>query len=328
MSLNRKKYRLRSRLNAIKEINPTSIRITMLQNQIDAIQKEVKNLALLETRREEQTALKAMKSNPKAFYKYAKKFRKSKSNIKMLFKKDGSLTSDVKEIVDLFQKQFTSIFSDTSSSCKVIPEHHSISSNFSQISFTVEDIILAIDDTNAGSSCADSNIPAVVLKRCKEELSYPIKLLWQDSIEKGKVPSFYKEQTFVPIHKKGSKAVAANYRPISLTSHVVKIFERVIRKKLVLYLEENNLLCANQHGFRAGKSCLSQLLLHIDNILINALEGLETDVIYLDFAKAFDKVDHEILVKNLSNFGISGPDLNWLTDFLAHRHQTVHVNGV
>ena len=85
-----------------------------------------------------------------------------------------------------------------------------------------------------------------------------------------------------------------NYRPISLTSHVIKVFERIIRKNLVEYLEENQLLCSNQHGFRSGKSCLSQLLSHIDSIITNGLEGLDTDVIYLDFAKAFDKVDHEI----------------------------------
>ena len=99
-------------------------------------------------------------------------------------------------------------------------------------------------------------------------------------------------------------------------------------KKLVSYLEDNHLLCKDQHGFRSGKSCLSQLLTHIDIILNNGLKGLETDVIYLDFAKAFDKVDHEILIRRLSNLGINGPVLKWLTDFLSNRYQTVHVNGV
>ena len=103
---------------------------------------------------------------------------------------------------------------------------------------------------------------------------------------------------------------------------------RVLRRKLVQFLEDNHLICSNQHGFRSGKSCLSQLLVHIDNILTNGLEGLETDVLYLDFAKAFDKVDHEILLKKLSNFGIRGHVLDWLTDFLSNRYQTVQVNGI
>ena len=122
-----------------------------------------------------------------------------------------------------------------------------------------------------------------------------------------------------PIYKKGSKALAANYRPVALTSHVIKIFERVFRKKLVEYLDRNNLICGDQHGFRAGKSCLTQLLIHVDDILENALQGLETDVTYLNFAKAFDKVDHDILVRKLTFFGINGLALAWLSDFLSAR---------
>ena len=100
-----------------------------------------------------------------------------------------------------------------------------------------------------------------------------------------------------------------------------------LEKKLVEYLDGNNLICGDQHGFRAGKSCLTQLLIHVDDILENALQGLETDVIYLDFAKAFDKVDHDILVRKLTFFGINGLALAWLSDFLSARYQTVVVNG-
>ena len=326
-SLNRKKYKLRSRMHAIKAINPGSDKIKVLEEKIKEIQQKVKSSVLLQIRVDEQNALKAIKSNPKAFYKYAKKFRKSKSLIKLLSKKDGSVTTDMKEIADLFQHQFTSVFSDTSAPSKVVPESCHTNLKFTDINFTTEDTLSAIDEINPNSSCGDVHIPAVVLKNCKYMLCYPLKLLWQDSLMQGHVPSFYKEQTIAPVFKKGSKALAENYRPISLTSHVIKTFERIVRKKLVHFLEENNLICNNQHGFRSGKSCLSQLLIHIDTILTNGLEGLETDVIYLDFAKAFDKVDHEVLIKKLSNFGIRGSALNWITDFLSNRYQTVHVNG-
>ena len=327
-SLNRKKYRLRSRLNAIKQINPDSPSIKVLQKEINEIQEKVKSSALLQIRSNEQSALQAIKSNPKAFYKYAKKFRKSKSLIKLLTNDDGSIISDLSEIANTFQKQFTSVFSDTSAPNKVVPElSEQVNSQFSDIDFSVDHVISAIDEINVNSSCGDRHIPAPVLKNCKHSLSIPIHLMWQDSMIEGIVPAFYKEQTIAPIHKKGSKSVAANYRPISITSHVVKIFERIIRKQLVHYLDENDLLCSNQHGFRAGKSCLSQLIAHIDNILDNGMQGLETDVIYLDFAKAFDKVDHEILIRKLSNFGINGPILHWLTSFLSDRFQTVHVGG-
>ena len=131
-----------------------------------------------------------------------------------------------------------------------------------------------------------------------------------------------------PIHKKGSKAVPENYRPISLTSHVIKVFERIVRDKLVHYLETNHLICHNQHGFRKGRSCLSELLIHFDDILSNRNEGKDTDAIYLDFEKAFDKVDHDLLLKKLTSYGIKGKLHTWIKAFLLNRTQVVAVDGV
>ena len=112
-----------------------------------------------------------------------------------------------------------------------------------------------------------------------------------------------------------------------MTSHVIKTFERVLRNHLVEYLEKNNIINPNQHGFRQGKSCLTQLLAHYDELILNALEGNETDVIYIDFAKAFDKVDHEILLSKLSKYGINGKLFDWIKDFLTDREQYVALNG-
>ena len=90
---------------------------------------------------------------------------------------------------------------------------------------------------------------------------------------------------------------AKNYRPIALTSNIIKIFERVIRFQLVHYLESNKLISENQHGFRKGHSCLSELLAHYHDIISNlAHDDADSDLIYLDFSKAFDKVDHDLLL--------------------------------
>ena len=137
----------------------------------------------------------------------------------------------------------------------------------------------------------------------------------------------FKTQIITPVHKKDSRAIAANYRPISLTSHVIKIYERIIRKKLVTHLEKNKILCKNQHGFQKGRSCLTQLLKHINEILFNLNEGSDTDVIYLDFEKAFDKVDHDILLAKLQNYKITGSLFNWLEEYLKDRKQIVVVDG-
>ena len=131
----------------------------------------------------------------------------------------------------------------------------------------------------------------------------------------------------LPIHKGNSTAEAANYRPISLTSHLVKIFEKVLRKKIVWFLERNDLFNPSQHGFRTGRSCLSQLLAHYDKIFSLLHQGHNVDVIYLDFAKAFDKLDFNVTLSKLKAFGIDGNVGRWLQSFLTGRYQTVIVNG-
>jgi ribonuclease P/MRP protein subunit RPP40 len=101
----------------------------------------------------------------------------------------------------------------------------------------------------------------------------------------------------------------------------------VIRNKIVKYLEDNKLLFKNQHGFRPQRSCFTQLLAHIDSILCNQLINEDTDVIYLDYAKAFDKVDHQILLEKLQAYKIEGKLHKWLTSYLSNRRQTVVIQG-
>ena len=200
-------------------------------------------------------------------------------------------------------------------------------SSITDMSFSLDDIINAIDEIDNYSSTSHECIPASILKACKNNLCFPIHMLWDHSFAKGKVPDTLKQQFITPIHKNDSKADPANYRPVSLTSHVIKVFERVIRNTLVQYLEKNLLLSEKQHGFRKGRSCLTQLLAHYDNIVRNLNMGLETDVIYLDFSKAFDKVDHSLLLKKIRFYGVKGRLYDWIKDFLTHRKQIVTVDG-
>ena len=211
---------------------------------------------------------------------------------------------------------------------KKIPAPENCDVSLTDIDFDCEDMVAAIDEINGSSSCPDFSIPAPVLKHCKQVLSKPLCLMWKESFSTGVVPAYFKKQLITPVFKKGSRVTASNYRPVSLTAHEIKIFERVIRNKMVDYLESNFLLLSNQHGFRKGKSCLTQLLKHYEGILQNLLENNETDVIFLDFAKAFDKVDYGILFQKLKNLGISGSLLNWIRAFLSNRKQVVIVDQV
>ena len=103
--------------------------------------------------------------------------------------------------------------------------------------------------------------------------------------------------------------------------------ERVLRKEMVKFLEANSLLNNNQHGFRQNRSCSTQLLSQLNYVLNNSVQGFDIDSIYIDYSKAFDKVDHGLLLKKLNHYGIVGKFHNWIEDFLKNRTQTVFSNN-
>ena len=328
-SLSRKKRKLAGRLEALRKLHPSSPKIEQLESKLSKIHEEIKSQIVNNSMKKEKSAISKIKSDPKFFYSYAKSRRKVKSSINQLFQEDGSITTHSKEMADILQNTFMKSFSDPKSSKKKIPNLKTV--NFTDIldsiHLEIKDIVDAIDEMNINSACADNTLPSLVLKKCKLELAKPLLLLWNESFSIGKIPKMYKHQVITPIFKKGSKAIPSNYRPVSLTPHEIKIFERVLRKKILHHMDSQNLITCRQHGFRKGRSCLTQLMAHFDNILRNAMSSEETDSIYLDFAKAFDKVDHEILLKKLKMYGITGRVYNWIADFLSNRTQEVVING-
>jgi hypothetical protein len=136
------------------------------------------------------------------------------------------------------------------------------------------------------------------------------------------------EKVFIiTVNKGGARGVPANFRPVSLTSHIMKTFERIIREVMVNHLEVNTKFHPNQPGLRARRSCLSQLLEHQDRIISILEEVNNADSVYLDFSKAFDKVDTGLLCHKLRSMGISGKLGVLLHNFFSHRKQVVLANG-
>ena len=129
------------------------------------------------------------------------------------------------------------------------------------------------------------------------------------------------------IFKKGDKENPGNYRPISLTSQVFKIFESMLRDSIVGHLKENKLIHDSQHGFMKNRSCLINLLQFLETVTDYIDKGYPVDVIYLDFQKAFDKVPHRRLIHKLTAHGIDGKVLNWIRDWLSGREQRVVLLG-
>ena len=251
---------------------------------------------------------------------------KSKSDIGPLLNEQKNLTSNSKEmsniLAELYAKVFSTPITNVTSNTVFQGEKP-----YRKLSITEEDLIKAINELSPSAAKGPDNFPALLLKNCKEELIEPLLKLWKTSFHEGTVPSKLKKCMITPSHKGGSKAEAANYRPIALTSHIIKIFEKVLRNHLTNYMDENSLFNPNQHGFRKGHSCLSELLDHYDNILDFLNNNMNVDVIYLDFAKAFDKVNYGVVLQKIKCLGVDDETLKWLTSFLTGRNQTVVVNG-
>ena len=328
-TLKRNKRNIQNTLNMTKSLFPEKTnKIKSLNKKLNDIHIKIRESIEEQQREAELRAVLTVTENPRYFFSYAKKFAKRKSTIGPLLDQNKNLQQEPKKMADLLQDQYSSVFSDPYSHNKKSPNFENIQHDILEnINFTQKDITDAISEIGTYAACSENDIPAIILKHCKEELSYPLWKMWRESLDTGFIPSEFKNQFITPVHKKGSKAMPSNYRPISLTSHLIKIFERVVRKKLVAYLEENNILCPNQHGFRKGRSCLTQLLNHVDKILQHFLRKNDTDSIYLDYAKAFDKVDHYLLLEKLSAYGIRGKLHAWFTSYLKDRIQTVVVNG-
>ena len=326
--LRRRKRKVKAQVNAIKASNPSAVKLIRLRAELYDINQNINNSINKQIDYRQNLAIDRIKENPRYFYSYARENRKLLSNIGPLLNKDGELVDDPEKMANILQEQYASVFSDPNSPKKHLPKLNvELESVLESFDFTEKDIIKAINEISVNAACGPNDIPANVLKNCKMSLAYPILLLWKHSLETGCVPKIYKTQIITPVHKKSSKAEPENYRPISLTSHIIKTFERLIKNAIVQHLDCNQIICKNQHGFRKCKSCLTQLLAHIEYIMQNLLQNADTDVIYLDYAKAFDKVDHHILLLKLHAYGIRGKLLTWLHAYLSNRNQSVVINS-
>ena len=166
-----------------------------------------------------------------------------------------------------------------------------------------------------------------MLREAAPAISECLTNLFNFSLQSGTSPVEWKSAHVIPIFKKGQKDLVKNYRPISLTSLLVKTLERLIYNRIFGFIESNNLLSSHQYDFRPGYSCTSQLI-HLFHEWAKALDKhLSTNVIFLDFEKAFNSVPHNRLLLKLERFGITGSLLSWLSNFLLGRSQRVVIEG-
>ena len=188
--------------------------------------------------------------------------------------------------------------------------------------FEEKDIFDLLRKMNANKTAGPNGFHlSKLIKMCAKGLAKPLSLLFNRSFETGSIPKKWKMANVVPIFKKGDKSSVDNYRPISLTSLFMKTFEYCIRDFLVLKCNDI-ILKDNQHGFRSGKSCLTQLIPFVDKLAEALNNASRVNIIYFDFAKAFDTVNHDLIL----NFGVDGLLLE-LMGFYCNFIKTTCKNG-
>ena len=184
-----------------------------------------------------------------------------------------------------------------------------------------------LQKTNPRKATGPDNIPARILKDCASELAPILTIIFNKSLQEGTVSEDWRHANVTAIYKKGTRHDAANYRPVSLTSLCCKLLEHVIVSKTVKHLERCNNLNDCQHGFRAKRSCETQILTLYHELASSLDKNVQTDMIILDFSKAFDRVPHQRLLKKVHHYGIRGNTHQLISSFLNSRTQQVLVEG-
>ena len=272
---------------------------TRKQN-VRAISQKVKNLIKRKHREYLKNIETSFYANPKVFWSYHKAMTHKRRDLNPFIMYNGVTGKTLREKAEIFNSYFSSAFQksrvnldngDTDSAVRFPSD-----SELFEITVSAEEVISYLRNLDVNKSHGPDEIHPRLLKVCCEQIRPSLCTLFNHSINCGRVPTEWKSANITPVHKKESKELAENYRPISLLSIVSKTLERCVSNNL--YHHVSGHISDEQHGFVRNRSCVTQLLSVFHTIGENLDKNIQTDILYLDFAKAFDSVDHcTLLVK-------------------------------
>lgn len=266
----------------------------------------------------------SIESDPSKFWKYIQSKRNT-SSIPSSMTFENSVLNSPSHIVNAFAKYFHSVF--TIPTTDPLPPLLSYSNNLISLDhISVDDIMLSIKTLKPSLSCGPDLVPAMIIKDCSTPFSSALFHIFNLSIKTCTFPSLWKLARITPIHKSGDVSDISNYRPIAVLSNFSKVLESIIYKAIYPYI--HNLLSFSQHGFVKQRSTVTNLSFFTHFLSTILDNNGQVDVAYTDFSKAFDRLDHRILIHKLHSFSLSSSFIQLISSYLNHRLLFVNCLGV
>ena len=320
----RKKETVRRKLKT----SPTDV----LRNKFKALRSKVKRLITESRCQFFENISESLFSNPKRLWSVFKINSKRASVPGTITVGSNGLDPDSarsascpRDIAELFNDYFTSIVSGSDHTTPTDSPSSPTDCTLSELTLFPDDVLSVLLSLDINKATGPDEIPPKILKECAHQIAPSLCLLFNQSLQHGFIPKEWKLANIIPIHKKGDISNVKNYRPISLLSVISKVLERCVLRKLRDHLML--LISSAQHGFIPGRSCTTQLVEVLHYIGSNLDSGKQTDMIFMDMSKAFDKVSHTALINKLRNYNIGGFLLQWFTSYLHDRQQRVTTLG-
>jgi ribonuclease P/MRP protein subunit RPP40 len=292
--------------------------------------KKCSKLSRIAKRNFEQNLAKNVKDNSKSFFSYVRSKQRTKEKVGPLMDKGGEIINEDRLAANLLNQYFSSVFTKENFTNAPLPKQifqgNMQSEGLLSIEITEEIVANKLEKLDVNKCPGLDDIHPKLLFELRGDLVKPLTKLFNFSIKNGVVPLEWREAGVVPLFKKGKKSEPENYRPVSLTSSICKIIESILKDSILDHLDKFSLIKDSQHGFRKGRSCLTNLLVFMEEITYSLDEGKPVDVIYLDFAKAFDKVPYRRLFSKLRSHGIGGNVAEWIEAWLTNRKQKVGLD--
>lgn len=276
----------------------------------------------------EKQLVRDCKHSPKRLFSYIKRRTQRSDGIPSLLIQENplSLARNDTEKAEAFSEYFSKVFSTYNEERS--PIHCDCGDLLMDpVVIKKETVLSLLQHLKPDKSSGPDDIHPRIMKALSDVIAEPLAMLFDMSLRQSRLPRDWKDAIISPVYKTGGRDLVSNYRPVSLTSAVVKLMEKIIRMAVINYVERHDLLSKEQHGFRKGLSCLTNLLIAREDWAEAKDRNIPVDVIFIDLSKAFDKVSHSGLKLKLESFGIHYAVIDWISDFLHERRQRVRVNG-